>query len=135
MPNELVLPPRLHNSLLDLALATPQVEVCALLGGNANILMSVYPVRNIAADPATRFLLEAEGQIEAMRRMRARKESMRAIFHSHPASPATPSATDRQLASYPAVYYLILSLASERPVLNAYYYNGTDFTSVSITSS
>lgn len=131
----LILPLRLRKGLLAQALATPRVEVCALLGGRGNRLISVYPVRNIAADPATGFLLEAEGQIKAMRQMRTAGESMRAIFHSHPATAAVPSATDRQLAAYPAVYYLVLSLSTRTPVLGAYYYDGRDFTPVDIRSS
>lgn len=134
MPSELILPPRLRDALFEQALGSPQVEVCALLGGNSNRLMNTYPVRNTAVDPANRFLLEAEGQIAAMRLMRNRGETLRAIFHSHPTTPARPSATDRQLASYPEVYYLILSLADRVPVLRAYYYDGREFAEVSLAT-
>lgn len=125
---DLILPLRLHESLLDYGRTAPGVEVCGLLGGHDSRVTSFYPVRNIAENPANSFLLEAEGQIDAMRRMRDAGESLRAIFHTHPQGPAAPSATDLALAAYPDVYYLILSLAEADPLLSAYFYDGQRFT-------
>ncbi len=42
--------------------------------------------------------------------MRDRNETLFAIYHSHPASPAIPSETDINLAAYPDAIYLIISL-------------------------
>lgn len=127
-----VLPPEQQRQLTELALASPAVEVCALLGGCGQHLQTVYPVRNVAARPAAEFLFDAEGQIAAMKAMRATGEELRGIFHSHPASPAEPSATDRARAAYPDVYYLILSLASNSPVLRGFYFDGSQFHAVDI---
>lgn len=115
-----------------MARGTPRVEVCALLGGRDNRLTSIYPVTNIADDPATRFLLDPEGQIDAMKAMREVDEDLRGIFHSHPASSAAPSTTDQALASYPDVFYIIMSLMGEQPELQAYYYDGNAFRAVDI---
>jgi proteasome lid subunit RPN8/RPN11 len=41
-------------------------------------------------------------------------------FHSHPATPARPSAEDIKLAYDPRASYLIISLAAETPVLKAF---------------
>ena len=129
------LSPALQRALIVMARAAPRVEVCALLGGRDNQLTSIYPVSNIADDPTTRFLLDPEGQIDAMKAMREVDEDLRGIFHSHPASSATPSATDEALASYPDVYYLIVSLADELTELRAYYYDGSAFTAVDIDTN
>ena len=45
-----------------------------------------------------------------MASIRDNNESLFAIFHSHPTAPATPSATDISLASYPEAIQLIISL-------------------------
>ncbi len=71
---------------------------------------SCYPVANAAGDPATRFQLDPQGQIAAMRAMREKGEALFAIFHSHPTAPALPSAEDAAQAAYPEALYLIISL-------------------------
>lgn len=115
-----------------MARASPRLEVCALLGGEDNRLTSIYPVTNIADDPSSRFLLDPEGHIEAMKAMREAGEKLRGIFHSHPAAPATPSATDQALASYPDMFYLIVSLTAAQPELQAHYYDGNAFAPATI---
>ncbi len=42
--------------------------------------------------------------------MRENGEALFAIYHSHPTSPAEPSAIDLELAAYPDALYLIISL-------------------------
>ncbi len=118
-----------------MARTSPRVEVCALLGGENNGFTSIYPVANIADDPTTRFLLDPEGQIDAMKAMREVGEDLRGIFHSHPATAAVPSATDQTLASYPDVFYIIVSLADERAELQAHYYDGSVFVAVDIDNN
>lgn len=43
-----------------------------------------------------------------------------AVYHSHPRSPAEPSQTDINLATYPHWTYLIVSLAGEEPTVRAW---------------
>ena len=91
----------------------PAREVCGLIGrdplrGDSRC----YPVSNSADDPAHLFTLDAAEQIGAMRLMRERGEELFAIYHSHPSSAALPSPTDRRLAEYPGVMYLIISLGT-----------------------
>lgn len=43
-----------------------------------------------------------------------------AIYHSHPRSPAEPSQTDINLATYPHWTYLIVSLAGDDPHVRAW---------------
>lgn len=131
-PEKVQLPPELRRQMIDVALASPGLEVCGLLGGTGDDLQSFYPVTNIDTDAARAFLMEPRQQIATMRMMRDRNESLRGIFHSHPATVAEPSATDRQQAAYPDVYYLIVSLQSSPPDLRAYYFDGDDFTPVEI---
>ena len=115
------------DSLLTYGRSDTVHEVCGLLGGTGSRAGSFYPVRNVAADAASEFLMDPEQQIEVMRRMRESGETLVGIFHTHPDSTAVPSAKDLEQAAYPGTRYLILSLAGRDPVLKAYYYDGQAF--------
>ena len=108
---EVCLPRKLTNQLLHLAQISPEAEVCGLVGANADgVPASCYPVSNQAETPKMRFLLEPTQQIAAMKTMRDKNESLFAIYHSHPDTPAEPSSTDIEQASYPDAVHLIISL-------------------------
>lgn len=108
---DICLPRKLTNQLLHLAQLSPNTEVCGLVGADANGMpVSCYPVTNCAETPDKRFLLEPAQQIDAMKHMRDRQESLFAIYHSHPNAPAEPSPTDIEQASYPDALHLIISL-------------------------
>ena len=104
------LPRALVNQILHHAQSCPELEVCGLIGARNGLPHSCYPVANVAASPQVRFRLDAKGQIEAMRQIRDSGESLFAIFHSHPATPAEPSPTDLAEAAYPDALYLVISL-------------------------
>jgi [CysO sulfur-carrier protein]-S-L-cysteine hydrolase len=109
--SEIYLPRKLTNQLLHLAQLSPDAEVCGLIGADKQGMpVSCYPVENSATTPENRFLLDASQQIEAMRQIRDRGETLFAIYHSHPHSPAQPSPTDIKEASYPDALHLIISL-------------------------
>jgi proteasome lid subunit RPN8/RPN11 len=111
MPSqEIALSRHLVNQLLHYAQSSPDLEVCGLIGAKDGLPGACYPVKNVAEKPDCRFVLDPEEQINAMRLMRERGEELFAIFHSHPAAPAEPSATDLEQAAYPDVLYLIVSL-------------------------
>jgi proteasome lid subunit RPN8/RPN11 len=104
------LPRALVNHMLHLAQSHPHMEVCGLLGAQDGKPTSCYPVANAAATPHLRFQLDPAGQIDAMRQIRERGEALFAIFHSHPAAPAEPSAVDLAEAAYPDALNLLISL-------------------------
>lgn len=131
-PDRVFLPQQICDQMLAYASSTPDIEVCGLLGGNANRAFSVYPVKNIARDQSCRFLMDPEEQIDAMRNMRERNEQLWGIYHSHPFSPPVPSDRDRESATYPDVFYFIISLTDKKPVTRCYYFDGMDFLEVSI---
>ncbi|HYE34848.1 M67 family metallopeptidase [Methylocaldum sp.] len=107
---EICIPRSLVNQLLHHAQTSPDLEICGLIGAKNGVPSNCYPVKNAATTPDCRFLMAPEEQIEAMRKMRERGEELFAIFHSHPAAPAEPSATDLEQAAYPDALYIIISL-------------------------
>jgi len=108
--SRLALPRNVVNHILHHAQTAPEDEVCGLIGVGTGGAVRVYPVLNVASDTHHLFAMEPKGQIDAMRKMREAGESLFAIYHSHPHSPATPSVTDLQQAAYPDALYLIISL-------------------------
>lgn len=104
------IPRKITNQLLHLAQISPDLEVCGLIGSKNGVPCSCYPIKNTAEQPQQRFQLDPTQQISAMAKMRDQGEQLFAIYHSHPDAPATPSATDLELASYPEALYLIISL-------------------------
>lgn len=107
---EIQLSRKITNQLLHLAQMSPTQEICGLIGASNGIASTCYPIQNIAEQPETRFQLEPKQQINALSTLRDKKETLFAIYHSHPSAPAIPSATDIELASYPDAIYLIISL-------------------------
>lgn len=118
--------------MLEQARRSPHHEVCGLLGGRNATAEHYYPVANIAGEPAREYLMDPKQQIDAMRGMREREEKLLGIFHSHPESPAEPSDTDLARAEYPDTIYIIAGPVGEKMKLNAFYYDGTSFTSIGI---
>ena len=104
------LPRSIVNQLLHHAQQSPDGEVCGLIGSKDGLSSHCYPIANIATAPQRLFVMDPAQQIAAMRSMRERGEELFAIYHSHPAGPSIPSATDRAQANYPETLYLIISL-------------------------
>lgn len=100
----------LATQLLFEAQKTPDVEVCGVLGARNGVPCSIYPVRNIAAQPTHRFEMDPAEQIKVLKTLRERGENLFAIYHSHPSAPPEPTAYDLEGLGYPQALYLIISL-------------------------
>ena len=112
------------------AVTSPEQEVCGLIGGSRGYPQSYYPIKNITDDPVRSFLMDPQGQIDAMHDMRKHGEKLIGIFHSHPFTSADPSAVDLELAAYTDVIYFIISLVGTTPELSAHYYDGKGFSKI-----
>jgi proteasome lid subunit RPN8/RPN11 len=84
-------------------------EACGILAGKEGKVKNVYEMANIDKSPATYFM-DAKEQLLVMKDMRNLGLEMVGIYHSHVASPAYPSAHDIEMAFYPEVSYVIISL-------------------------
>lgn len=94
-------------------------EVCGILAGIGNHVLEVIRVRNSEPSPVNYFMDPAE-QFRAVRRMRNNGHRQVGIYHSHPGSPAVPSAKDVELAFYHDAVYVIVGLVDTSPELKAY---------------
>jgi [CysO sulfur-carrier protein]-S-L-cysteine hydrolase len=109
------------NDLIEHARKTSPHECCGLIGGNDARTQTVYPLRNVAANPLVTYEAAPEDLFAAQRAMRNRREQLLAIYHSHPRSnDPRPSETDVRLAYYPSAVYFIVGLGAEQPCLRAF---------------
>ncbi len=107
---KIIIPRPLVNQILAHAQRSDTLEVCGLIGSKEGHPAHCYPVPNVAEQPARRFAMDPQGQLDAQRAMRERGEELWAIYHSHPDEPAQPSSTDIDQSNYPDALYLIVSL-------------------------
>lgn len=102
-------------------------ECCGLLLGHDTTIIVAVRTRNVADDPASRFLVDPQGHFDGRRAARERGLEVVGFYHSHPRSPATPSQTDRAEATYPHHLYLIVSLAANEPDVRLFRYDEGNF--------
>lgn len=105
-----------------------------MLIGTGTSAIDAAPARNIA-DRATRFLIDPQDHIDAIRRARPNGLEVLGFYHSHPGSPAVPSDTDRAEASYPDHLYLIVSLKHERPEVRLFRLTDGNFRELAFVTS
>lgn len=110
--DRLLIPRPMADRMLVHARAELPNEACGLLGGNLEIGLagSFHPARNAEASPL-RYNVHSDDLVRIIFGIEDAGEDLVAIFHSHTASPAIPSATDRRTAQYPDVFYVLATLA------------------------
>jgi [CysO sulfur-carrier protein]-S-L-cysteine hydrolase len=110
-------PTAIYEQMLEHAREEAPNECCGILGGKDDEAMTLYRATNAEQSPL-RYTLDPNDLFRiTFREIPERDEEMLAIYHSHTASPAYPSQTDINLATYPDAVYLILSLADgEQPL-------------------
>lgn len=120
MTTALYLPRHILDAMVAQARQAAPVEVCGILAGRETRVESLFPMQN-ADDSPDHFSMEPGEQFAVARKIREAGQQMLAIYHSHPATPARPSAEDIRMAFTPGVVYVIVSLASEEPVVKGFH--------------
>ena len=96
-------------------------ECCGLLVGRGRTVISALPAANLERS-AVRFLLDPRTHIDARRVLRRLEPPLEILgcYHSHPAGPAIPSASDLKDAAYPDWCYVIVGVRAGRAEIAAY---------------
>ena len=115
----LAIPRTIYEAVLAHGRAGFPQETCGILGGNAGLVSEFYPMTN-TDQSREHFMMEPKEQFAVARDLRAKGKTMLAVYYSHPATPARPSAEDIRLARTPGVATVILSLAGPDPVLKSF---------------
>ena len=109
-----------YQSILAQAQKDAPVESCGyLLGPDKETATENFPMTNIDHSEE-HFSFDPKEQFAAIKYARQQGLKIMGNWHSHPASPSRPSEEDKRLAYDPNILYFILSLAEEKPVLNAF---------------
>jgi len=128
----LKIPNDIYAEIVDQARAEAPIEACGMLAGSEGRASKLYRMTN--ADAANdHFMMTPEEQFAVVKDIRAEGLAMLAVYHSHPESPARPSEEDIRLALTPGVIYVIVSLASETPVIKGFIIDNGSVTEVPVT--
>lgn len=119
-----------YDSIIDYAKAGVPNEVCGILEGtrmdaNAQVT-AVHPVPNVAQSPQTRYTLDPEEQLAVMEAIETRGTNVVGFYHSHPAGPTNPSATDEAQATWKGYSYVIVALTGH-PFVGSWTWTGEQF--------
>jgi len=94
-------------------------ECCGIIAGKDGSAAKLFRAKNAEASPY-RYSVDSDDLFRIFRECEANDWSFLAIYHSHTASEAYPSATDVRLAFWPEAYYILISLRDAAPVVRAF---------------
>jgi len=108
------------EQLIEHSLKESPNEACGILAGKHAKVEKVFPV--ISTDKSSQtFFMDTKEQLRVMKEIRSDGLEMIGIYHSHPQTEAYPSAHDVELAFYPEVSYVIISLKNkEKPNIRSF---------------
>jgi proteasome lid subunit RPN8/RPN11 len=94
-------------------------ECCGLLVGSGERINEAVRTPNLERTP-TRYQIDPAAHIALIKRLRGSDRAIVGAYHSHPHTPAVPSASDIAEAYYPEFVYVIVSLAGSKPDVRAW---------------
>ena len=95
-------------------------EACGILAGKDGYVEKIYEMINVEKSPSF-FSMNPQEQFKVNKDIRKSGFEMMGIYHSHVKSQAYPSSEDVELAFYPEVSYMILSLQDlNNPVIRSF---------------
>lgn len=115
----LTIPQTIVDAIIAHAQKDFPLEACGILGGIDGVVSAHYPMTNTDSSNE-HFTMEPKEQFAVVKDLRGKELAMLAIYHSHPETPARPSAEDIRLALTPDVYHVIVSLATDTADIKAY---------------
>lgn len=120
----LQIPKDVHTQMVAHAKQVYPQEACGFLVGKNGLAKYFLAIENMDHSTVT-YTMDPRQQLKAFKQISADGLELLGIFHSHVASAPEPSQTDRQMAFYPEVSYLIVSLANmEKPELKSFRIHG-----------
>ena len=102
------MPASIKQAMIDHAKSIAPIESCGYLSGKDSV-EKFYPMTNIDQSPE-HFTFDPKEQFSVLKEARKEGQSLLAVYHSHPASPARLSQEDIRLFNDPNTVYIIVSL-------------------------
>ena len=113
------IPHSAYNEMVLHALKDNPIEACGYLAGINGEVKYAIPMKN-TDESNEHFSFDPQEQFDAFKKTKSEGLRLIAVYHSHPETPARPSEEDIRLAYDPNVSYVIVSLASETPVMKSF---------------
>ncbi len=110
-------------------------EACGILLGEGRRITAAREAANVHPAPATHFEIDPQALIDAHRAARSGGAQVVGYYHSHPAGPATPSATDRASAAGDGRVWAIIAPGHPADDVTFWEDGGQGFTALSFTIS
>lgn len=107
------------DAIVAYAHAAAPLEACGYCAGSGNVITRWYPLVNVDRS-SDHYSMDPREQFAVIRQVREEGLDLIAAWHSHPASPARPSAEDIRLAYDPDIRYIIVSLLDAAPVMKSF---------------
>jgi len=115
----LKIPQEIHEALIQQAVAELPYEACGYLAGRGDEILLQIPMTNVDQSPEHFSFAPAE-QFAALRTARDKGMVLKAVYHSHPSTPARLSEEDLRLLNDPSLIYIIISLAGAEAQIKAF---------------
>ena len=113
------IPQSVYDEVVAHALKDNPIEACGYLAGINGEVKYAIPMKN-TDESNEHFSFDPQEQFDAFKKTKSEGLRLIAVYHSHPETPARPSEEDIRLAYDPNVSYVIVSLASETPVMKSF---------------
>ncbi|MFH1283823.1 MAG: Mov34/MPN/PAD-1 family protein [bacterium] len=107
------------QNIIEHAKKDTPVEACGYLAGIEEEIVKEYPMKNIDTSNE-HYSLDTKEQFDVVKKARNEGLHILAVYHSHPDTPARPSAEDIKLAYDPNMVYVIVSLAGNKEEIKAF---------------
>ena len=95
------------------------LEACGYLAEKDGVISQHFELTNIDKSPV-HFSMDPSEQFAVVKECRNQGLKIRAVYHSHPETPARPSNEDIKLAHDPSLSYIIVSLAEADPKIKSF---------------
>ena len=128
---KLKIPGNIFEQMLQQAKAEAPIEACGILAGKNKKVEKLYKMTN-TDQSSDHFMMTPEEQFKVVKDIRSDGLEMLAIYHSHPETPARPSAEDIRLALTPDVIYVIVSLQNTEPAIKGFLIEDKSVTEVPV---
>lgn len=126
----IVLPRPVYDGMIEHAREGAPEEVCGVLGGDygedVTRVESAHRAANAADAPRTEYYIDPAEQLELMEAIEDDGRAVAGFYHSHPAGPPGPSATDAARATWPGLSYLIVVLDGKHPYVGSWRWNDAE---------
>jgi proteasome lid subunit RPN8/RPN11 len=113
------LPQVVAAALIAHAQRSAPLECCGLLIGEDSAIVEAVATENVDRAPHRAYTVDPVEHFRAIRTARQRGLQVIGAYHSHPASRAIPSETDRSQA-FSSFLFVIVGLGSDPPAIGAW---------------